>query len=351
MVYIGLKGDKFDSLQAGSSDLDFTAFISAGKFRRYHGKSVWAHLLDVRTLVLNFLDIFKVIGGVLMSRRILKKVSPSVVFSKGGYVVLPVGVAARMYHIPIVTHDSDVVPGLANKIIGRWASVRTSGSDSAPEVLEVGIPLNPEIKLVTPAMQVKFKKELNIDEDSQVLLVAGGGLGAADINNSITAASDQLLASNLALHIIHIAGAKHEKSVKRIYSELLDEVEAKRVQVLGFATDFYKYSGAADLIISRAGATSIAEFAQQAKACILIPSAVLAGGHQLANARVLAKKQAAVVLEGKTTPEHLLVAVQQLLSDPVRRQQLATNLHTLAQPDAGQKIAKILLDVVARPRA
>lgn len=301
--------------------------------------------------MLNFLDIFKVIGGTLAARRIIKKISPDVVFSKGGYVVLPVGIAARMRHVPIVTHDSDVVPGLANKIIGRWASVRTSGSGNSHGSMSVGIPIGPEVKLVTPAAQAKFKKDLKIGENSQVLLVAGGGQGAADINKLIIGAVDQLLASNLSLRIIHIAGAKHEKSVKQAYSELLDGVGAKRIQVLGFATDFYKYSGAADLIISRAGATSIAEFAQQAKACIFIPSAVLAGGHQLANAQNLINNEAAVVLEGKLTSDHLLVTIQQLLSDPARRQQLATNLHALAQPDAGEKIAKILLDVATKPKA
>src|SRR3569833_1912001 len=121
IVYIGFKGDHFDSLKLPSSDFDFMAFIQAGKFRRYHGESFISHIFDIKTLALNVRDFFRVILSTGRSLRILRKTRPDVVFSKGGFVAVPVGIAAHLLRIPIVTHDSDSVPGLANRIVGRWA--------------------------------------------------------------------------------------------------------------------------------------------------------------------------------------------------------------------------------------
>lgn len=350
LVYIGHKGDSFDSLKLSAKDFDFTAFINGGKFRRYHGEGFWAHLLDIRTILLNVRDFFRAIWSIFASLKILRRVRADVVFSKGGFVGVPVCIAARLLRLPIITHDSDAVPGLSNRIVGRWAKVNAVGMPTGhypyPEHKKafVGIPLAANISRVSSRGQKEFKKQLGLPSDSLALLIAGGGNGSRTINELVVAIAPVLLASNLALHIFHIAGRDHEPSITEKYKAALPATAAKKVRVLGFAADFSRYSGAADLIISRAGATAIAEFAAQAKACIVIPSPFLAGGHQLKNAKELEDKDAAVIVDNGVSAEELLAIVSELLNNPKRRQELAENLNRFATYDASEKMAKIILD-------
>jgi UDP-N-acetylglucosamine--N-acetylmuramyl-(pentapeptide) pyrophosphoryl-undecaprenol N-acetylglucosamine transferase len=352
IIYIGHKGDNFDSLNLPKHDFDFLAFINAGKFRRYHNEGVLSHLLDVKTVVLNVRDVFRVIASVGAAYRILNRTGAQVLFAKGGFVSVPVGIAARLKGIPIITHDSDSVGGLANRIVGRWANVRATGmptkfyKSSKARLEYVGIPLDSRIEHVSLPMQQAYKKELRLPESSQVVLVAGGGLGSANVNKMIIHAAPRLLQSNLALQIIHIAGQQHQKDVAATYRQHLDATQMERVKVLGFTPDFYRYSGAADLIVSRAGATALAEFAVQGKACIIIPSPFLTGGHQLKNAEELQKNDAAVVLNEDADTDEVVGVIHQLLNHDHRRWQLGENIHKSAKPGAAKKLAAIILEQV-----
>ena len=351
LVYIGHKGDKFDSLKQSSELFDFTAYVNGGKFRRYYGESLLAHLFDVKTILLNARDIFRVFGATAKSLKILRRIKPHVVFSKGGFVVVPVCLAARMLRIPVVTHDSDAVPGLANRIVGRWAVVRAVGipkgndSRSLESVVYTGIPIDSHIKKVDSAAEAGFKRELGLPVDSSVLLVGGAGNGSSKLNNLAVAIAPDLLGSFDKLQILHLTGLKHQAEMERRYEAGLSEEAADRVSVLGLVPDFYKYSGAADVIISRAGATVLAEFAAQAKACVIIPSPFLAAGHQLKNAEELSRHQAAVVLSEEIKSDELTGIIGELLGDPARRTELGDNFHKLAVPDAAERLANLILRV------
>ncbi|HET7827538.1 MAG TPA: glycosyltransferase, partial [Candidatus Saccharimonadales bacterium] len=289
IIYIGHKGDNFDSYKKRAQDFDFMVFIRAGKFRRYHGDSLLSRLFDVKTQALNIRDFFRLPTSLVNAYRLLVKLKPDVVFSKGGFVAVPVGIAARLRGIPIVTHDSDTVPGLANRIVGRWAKVNATGMPAEyydypkSKIEYVGIPVDDRIGKITPKLQNQAKRALKIPKDSPVLLLSGGGNGSQNLNELLLAAAPGLLETNLALQIIHITGVRHEESVKRAYKHLLPKAQRGRVRVLGFSPDFYLLAAAADLVIGRAGATTLAELAIAGKACILIPAPFLAGGHQLRN--------------------------------------------------------------------
>lgn len=345
IVYIGHKGDNFDTLRLSSQDFDFLAFINAGKFRRYHGESFWSHLIDLKTIFLNARDFFRVLKSTGSAYRILKRMQADAVFAKGGFVSVPVGLAARLTGLPIITHDSDAVGGLANRLLSRWATVRTTGMPvNGSKAKYVGIPVDDTIKHVDLKQQRIFKKTLGLPADSQVVLIAGGGLGSKNINDLMARIAPRLLQSNLALRLIHLTGQQHEKSVKKAYRRHLDNTQLERVMCLGFTPEFYKYSGAADLIISRAGATVIAEYAVQGKACIIIPSPFLAGGHQLKNAEELAKRDAATIIEDNVAEDEMIGLINQLLANDHRRWQLAKNIHELAQPGAAKKLAVIVYE-------
>lgn len=354
IVYVGHKGDNFDSFKNRTDDFDFMVFINAGKFRRYHGQNPLSRILDVKTLALNIRDIFRLPGSIWQANRVMAKFKPDVMFSKGSFVAVPVGFAAKLRRIPIVTHDSDTVSGLANRIVGRWARVHATGMPSKyygyPEssVKYVGIPVDPRVQRVTPKLQKQAKKELKIPEDAQLLLVSGGGNGSQHLNELLLAVAAPLLETNLALHIIHITGPRHQDNVNRGYKNLLPKPLQKRVRTIGFAGDFYNLITAADLILGRAGATTIAELAVAGKACIFIPAPFLTGGHQLKNAQTLADADAAVILDNDVQSDELLAIINELLNDTSRRFELAKNLFGMAKPDAAKELSKLILNTVKK---
>ncbi len=349
IVYIGHKGDNFDSLKKRAGDFDFMVFVNAGKFRRYHGDNFLVRLLDLKTLALNIRDFFRLPGSVIVAYRLMRKFRPAVVFSKGSFVAVPVGLAAKLDRIPIITHDSDTVPGLANRIVGKWAKVHATGMPAEyyaypkSTIEYVGIPVDPRVAKVTPKLQKEARNRLKMPQDAQILLVTGGGNGSQHLNEITLAAAASLLESNLALHIVHIAGVLHEEQVKQAYKANLPRPQQKRVMTLGFTSDFYDLSAAADLILTRAGATTLAELAVAGKACILIPAPFLAAGHQLKNAEMAAAADAAVVLDEGVQTDELQAVINELLNDNSRRFELAKNLYGLARPDAAAKLAKIIL--------
>lgn len=350
VVYIGLRGDKLQGLQNGYHVFDKTYFITSGKFRRYHGQGVLQQLLDIKTLLLNSIDLFRVLAGTIKAWRLLGKVKPDVVFSKGGFVVVPVGFAAHFRGITIITHDSDTVPGLANRIVGRWAKLHATGMppelyDYPKETISyTGIPLDERIAPVDTALQTKYKEELGLPKNSLVLLVGGAGLGAKTLNEKTVAITQSLLAAHPSLHIINITGSRNLDDTRRAYTHFVDQAMRDHVHILDFTPEFYKYTGAADIVVSRAGATTIAELAMQRKAAILIPAPFLTGGHQLKNAELVARAGAAEIIDNSASAEDLLKVVDNLLKNSSRRRELANKIGSLAHSDAADKLAELILD-------
>lgn len=282
---------------ARDPNIDAVHAISAGKLRRYHGEGV-KQLFDIKTIALNTRDVFRVINGVLHSWFLLRRLKPEVIFVKGGYVGVPVGLAAAALKIPFITHDSDAIPGLANRIIARWAVKHAVAmpkevySYPADRTVTVGVPVVAQYQYVTDEQQRQYKQELSLPADAQLVFVIGGGLGARRINDAVARILPDLLASNPKLYVVQGAGRANEALLREQYQVDLSPEAFQRVQVAGFLHDVYRYSGAADIIVTRAGATNLAEFAVQGKACIVVPAPFLAGGHQLKNAAYLAEKQA-----------------------------------------------------------
>ncbi len=300
-------------------------------------------MLDVKTIALNVRDLFRFITSTLAALRILGTTKPDVVFSKGGFVALPVGVAAHLKHIPIVTHDSDSVPGLANRVLGRWSKVRTSGVPAGHSKHYVGNLIDSNLEKVSPNAQAASKEQLGLSSDSLVLLIAGGSSGALDINNIVTSIAERLLNSNNQLYLIHIAGSYDFVEVEQKYRATLNPDLLKRVKIYDFVNNFNELSAAADLIISRAGANAIAEFATQGKACILIPNPALAGGHQVKNAEILQASGAVEIVANNTTPENLFNVTNDLLQNKQRREELSRKIYTDKHKTAATELAKLLL--------
>lgn len=356
IVYIGQTGDSLVDIPASDKSVDEVRTIYAGKLRRYHGEG-WRQLLDVPTVLKNIRDVFLTLIGIGQSIRLLHQLRPQIVFVKGGFVGMPVGLAAALLRIPYVTHDSDALPGLANRIIAPWAKVHAVAlpkevySYPAERTVTVGVPLAHHFAPVTPARKQAFRKQVGIAGDAKVLLVTGGGLGAQRLNDAAVACAPELLQRYPDLVIVHAAGRSLEATVRQQYAQTIGKQAKTRVIVKGFITNLYAYSGAADVIVARAGATSNAEFAAQAKACVIVPNPFLTGGHQLKNAQVLADRKAARMVSEervKEDPRALMPPLVDLFDHPHKAEALGKRFNELVEPDSAKRLAVVLLEVAAK---
>lgn len=347
-MHIGERHGKFQQLTKDNPLFSETHYIFAGKFRRYSGDSWLRRLTDVKTLFLNVRDVIYVTLGIVEAIWLLGRIRPKAIFVKGGFVGLPVGVAAALWRIPFITHDSDSTPGLTNRVIGRWARINATAlpkrfySYPASRVRHVGVPLAEHYHPVTAANKAAFKKELDIPAEAQVILVTGGSQGAASMNQLLAPLLLPLLEKQPHVYLIHQTG----KQGGELYSGVSSDAK-KRLLSPVFLTDMYRYSGAADLVITRASATTIAELAEQGRASILIPGN-LADNHQLKNAHFLEEHQAALVFTEQQLagePALFVDAVEALLADETARQRLADQLQATALSGATQKLARMVLDV------
>jgi UDP-N-acetylglucosamine--N-acetylmuramyl-(pentapeptide) pyrophosphoryl-undecaprenol N-acetylglucosamine transferase len=288
----------------------------------------------------------------VQSYFLLRKLKPSIIFTRGGFVSVPVALGGKLNGIPYITHDSDSIPSLANRLIARWAQLHAVALPeeiypySREKTQMVGIPLSHEYVHVTPALQAQYRKELGLEKYDQVLFVTGGGNGALSLNEAVIDNAAYLLKRYPGLCIVHVAGRIHETATHTAYDSKLPPEARKRVIVHGFLSGLYKNIGAADVIISRAGATNLAEYAVQGKACIIVPAEQLVGGHQIENAKVLQQRGAVVLLtQDQAEQERRLASVVgELLDDDAKRAALGKELHTFARTDAAEKLAMLLLE-------
>ena len=295
--------------------------ISSGKLRRY---------FDIK----NFSDPFRVIKGYGEALRLMKKYRPDVVFSKGGFVAVPVVLAAKHYKVPTIIHESDMTPGLANKIcIPSAAKVCCN----FPETLKY----LPEDKAVLTGSPIR--KELlegdrltglqytGLSAARPIILVIGGSLGAVAVNNAVRSLLPRLLET---YQVIHICGKGNldESLIGRVGYVQYEYVDAPLRHLFA----------AADLILSRAGANSICEILALRKPHVLIPlSASASRGDQILNARSFEKQGFSTVLvEENLTDDTLYEAIQNTYE---QRQQFVSNMNQSQLSDA----VGLILDLIA----
>lgn len=269
--------------------------ISSGKLRRYFD---WK----------NFSDPFRVIKGYGQARSLLKKIQPSIVFSKGGFVSVPVVLAAKSLHIPAILHESDMTPGLANKIAMKGA---VKICCNFPETIKY-LPEGKGVLTGSPIRQQLLhgdrQKALDftgLRGDRHILLIIGGSLGSVFINNAVRGALDDLLQK---FEIIHLCG-------KGNLDPSLDGKEGY-VQYEYISKELPDLFAAADLVISRAGANAICELLALHKPNILIPlSRNASRGDQILNAESFKKQGFSYVIEEEDVNEKTLTEAIHYVAD------------------------------------
>jgi UDP-N-acetylglucosamine--N-acetylmuramyl-(pentapeptide) pyrophosphoryl-undecaprenol N-acetylglucosamine transferase len=331
-----------ESRIARGAGLKFCA-ISAGKMRRFVDRGLLQKLSDLPTAVLNARDIFRVIKGFKQSRRILQDFDPDVIFIKGGYVGLPVGLAARSLGLPFVIHESDMRPGLTNRILSKYATRVAVGFPpdlykgwQQEKLIYTGNPIRKEI-LASHRLEglAKFK----LDSSLPVILIICGSQGSQAINKVIL---DGLSELTRHYQLIHVTGEKNIEEVRfKVGRISLDFPE--RYQPYSFLTDTLGMALAvADLVIGRGGANSFSELAALSKPAIIIPHPGL--DDQTLNATTLARAGAIKVIpQDRLATSSLIGQIEQILSSDKEQGILAKAISKYAKRDAALALAEVIM--------
>lgn len=321
--------------------------ITAGKFRRYVHLTFFQHLTIPKIVFGNMHDSVKVGVGFLQSIWLLLRDRPDIVFAKGGFVCLPLGMATRLLRIPLVIHDSDTRPGLTNRVLARWASRIATGAPlenyhyPAKKSVYTGVPIAPEFSPFTEEEQREAKRSLGVSPEKPLIVVTGGSLGAESINSAIISIGSRLL--DLGYAVYHVAGKKHYESVRQLAPPNSADYIVEPFVYGNMSTVL----GAADVVVCRGSATTLQELAGLQKAAIVVPAHQLSD--QVKNGKVYQDKDAAIIIDNKTInqTDELENSLRELIDNPSRRAEIARNLHRFARPNAATDIARIIIETAS----
>lgn len=296
--------------------------VKSGKLRRYFS---WQ----------NFIDPFKVLAGAVESALLMGKLKPDVVFSKGGFVAVPVVVGAWLHHVPVVCHESDLTPGLANKLCKPFASrIVTTFPECAAALGSkaemVGTPLRPEL---FSGSRAKGLSRLGFSGQKPVLLMMGGSLGAQAVNKALRGALPQLLPS---FDVAHICGKGN------LDASLAGTAGYTQVEFLD--ADLPDVLACADLVLSRAGSNALMEFQALCKPLLLVPYPKGASrGDQILNAESMQKRGLCrVLLQENMTPDTL---TRELLQTWADRDALISAVRSAPPADGTARVMQLIQEV------
>lgn len=329
LLFVGTKsGPEQEMVAAFNREIGSLRFVAltSGKWRRY---------ISFR----NFLDVFKIITGFFQAFFLLTRQRPAVVISAGAFVSVPVVWAAALKKIPVLIHQQDVRPGLANKLMAPFARVITvtfekSIDDYGARAIWVGNPIKELSTSDKENLIRETKNKYDLNERLPLVLITGGGTGAAAINDLVYKSIPELSAYCQVIHLTG-RGKSAQPAIANANYHWREFVSPR--ESLGL-------TAAADLVISRCGMAALTEIALLNKATILIP---MPDSHQVDNAAVFLRSQAAVVLnQGELTPEKLVAEVRRILADSALKEKLSSNTVKVMKRGAVETLAGIIWEMI-----
>ena len=307
-----------------------------------------------KAIVANVKTVFKLVKSEQESKKIIRDFAPDVVIGFGGYVSGPVLQEAAKLHIPCCIHEQNAYPGITNKQLAKQVDrVMLTVEDAAKhldcknEPTVTGLPVRGEL---LNKSKKSAREELSVPDGKYLVLSFGGSLGAAPLNDSMF---DILLrhaddGSVYHIHSVGTNGAEYlDKFVEKGFERVSDTVVRKgTVEVRKYIDNMDVCMAAADLVVGRAGASSLSEIEAMGKASILIPSPYVAENHQYHNAMALVNRNAARIIEEKNlTAESLSNMIDSLLSSQEQLFEIEKNAKSMAVLDSRERIADIIISL------
>jgi UDP-N-acetylglucosamine--N-acetylmuramyl-(pentapeptide) pyrophosphoryl-undecaprenol N-acetylglucosamine transferase len=316
--------------------------IATGKLRRAENPLLMLTPSNAR-------DMARVPVGVLQARGAVREFRPDAVLATGGYVAIPVGLAAAWCRVPLVVHEQTTRLGLANRVLAGRATVMAVSAESTLDLLPpqaraaavvTGNPVRAEVLTGDAGKAPAALGWTGMAPGLPVVYVTGGAQGAAQVNGAVTGILPWLLER---ANVVHQCGENRTAPAREAAGHLPAAL-AGRYLVTGFiGPELPDVLALADVVISRSGAGTIAELTALGKASVLIPLPTSAGDEQRHNARHLAALGAALALDGDVTPDTLKAALGPLLADPARRAAVAAGARAQGRPDAAERLADAVL--------
>lgn len=307
----------------------------------YAIKGLWIAGLQRQINLKNAMFPFKLIDSLWKSRKIIKDFKPNVVIGTGGFASGPLLQMANAAGIPTVIQEQNSYPGITNKLLSKKASAICV----AYENLERFFPAEKMVLTGNPVRQdlidIESKRNdaiayFNLDANKKTLLVLGGSLGARRVNQLIEKEMENILSQNV--QIIWQCG--------KLYFEDYKKYNSPQVQVVSFIEKMDFVYAAADVIISRAGASSVSELCIVGKPVVFIPSPNVAEDHQTKNAKAIVDKDGAILLKESDLDTQFATVFQSLINDSTKQQQLRTNIKQLALPQATKQIVDEIVKLI-----
>lgn len=342
ILYLG-SDDGLETELAPQAGFRFVA-VKAGKLRRYLS---WKTLKGVARVPL----------GMLEAVRIVRNFRPDVIFTSGGYVAVPAGLAAQLNGVPLMMHQQDVSPNLSNKLIGPLATrISVAFADSLSffpkqKTLQLGNPVREAILEVINLPVEQAREKLGLDPNLPLVLVTGGSQGARHLNQVVCETLPDLLPG---CQVLQISGSKLFEETRNQAEQVLsglDEVLKARYRVVPYLdAEMALAIQASSLVVCRAGAATLSELAVLGKPCLLVPLPPAIGGSpQETNAAMFAHKQAAKVLrDGELSRALLAERIGAMLSSEEALRAMAEATLQLAKPHATEDIAAEVVRIAQR---
>ena len=317
------------------------ATIKAGKLRRYIS---WQTITGIMRVPLGLIQAINIVG----------KFRPGVVFTSGGYVAVPAGLAARLHRVPLLMHQQDVPPNLSNKLVAPLATrISVAFADSlayfpARKALLLGNPIRQAMLDVRQTPAQEARQRLGFEGHEPLLLVTGGSQGARHLNQVVGEALPDLLA---LCQVLQISGKELYNETRELSNRVLtnqDEVLKKRYRLVAYLNEEMPLAlQAADLVLCRSGASTLSELAVLGKPSILVPLPPAIGSSpQEANAEMFRRKAAAeVIKDSDLNRQELVERVRFILSSSTQVEAMAQAARSFAKPQATQEIAAEIVKI------
>lgn len=343
ILFVGTK-DKMEAKLVPAAGFDFTTIDISGFYRQL----TWENIKrDIGT-------VFKLLRSSSQAKKIIREFNPDVVIGFGGYVSGPVLRMAAKLGIATAIHEQNAFPGITNKALAKKVDRVMLTVDRAEKYLKpknpctvTGLPVRGEM---LKADREISRAELGVKDNQKLVLSMGGSLGAATINNAMVDIITEY-GANEEIYFLHAMGQYGLWVPEKLRENGIDVDKMKNIEIREYIKDMDRCMSAADVVICRAGASSLSEIEALGKASILIPSPNVAENHQYHNAMALVDNNAAMIIEEKNlTKENMKELFEAMINDDSKRNEIAANAKAMAITDAKKQIADIVVSLAKKDK-